>query len=140
MPPTKRKSPAKNLTTATKGDVDAFLAALAAPARTEATKLRALFEAAVGAPAKMWGKAIVGFGERKLVYESGREVDWFVIGFAPRKGRHVLYLGAGDASLDAELAALGDLERGKGCVYLRSLDDVSEKALARLLRKAAARR
>lgn len=135
----KRKSAAKNDTTASEGSVDAFLDALSEPARAEARTLRRLFEEATGAKAKRWGKAIVGFGERKLVYESGREVDWFVAGFAPRKGRHVLYLGAGDGALDGELAALGDLERGKGCVYLRTLEGIQEKDLSRLLRKAASR-
>lgn len=129
---------AKNATTRTAASVDAFVASLPDEAvRADAAALRVLFERAVGAPAKMWGKAIVGFGERRLVYESGRELDWIVAGFSPRKGKLTLYLGLGDGTYDADVAKLGRCTTGKGCLYLRSLSDVGAPALAALVRKVA---
>lgn len=51
-----------------------------------------LMQKATKSPPKMWGSAIIGFGDRHLVYESGRELDWFVMGFSPRKNALSLYL------------------------------------------------
>jgi hypothetical protein len=88
-------------------------------------------------PPKMWGPSIVGFGTSHYRYESGREGDMPVIGFSPRKGSLVLYLGAviHDAALTARL---GKHKTGKGCLYINRLDDVDRGMLRKLVAKAVA--
>ena len=95
-----------------------------------------LMKAATGEPPKMWGGSMVGFGQVRIVGKS-REVDWFKLGFSPRKGDLTLYLGLNLDPLQAELGKLGKHKRGKGCLYLRSLDDVDLKVLKRMISKVA---
>jgi len=68
----------------TTADVDEFLAGIAdADRRAECLRLRTLMEQLTGEPARMWGAAMVGFGRYRYVYESGREGEWFRLGFSP---------------------------------------------------------
>ena len=60
--------------------------------RKDALVILDLMEKATGAKGKMWGTAIIGFGDRHLKYESGRELDWFIMGFSPRKQNFALYI------------------------------------------------
>ena len=85
----------------------------------------------------MWGNAIVGFGSQKLVYESGRELDWMVVGFSPRKANTVLY-GIGVEKQAELLKTLGKYKTGKGCLYISKLADVDVKVLKELVRRAMA--
>jgi hypothetical protein len=79
-----------------------------------------------GEPPKMWGPSIVGFGVNKYKYASGREGEICLAGFSPRKPSLVLYLG--EVLADAELMArLGKHKTGKGCLYIKTLDDVDRK-------------
>ena len=94
---------------------------------------------ATGAQPKMWGPAIVGFGSMRLEYDSGRQLDWFPVGFAARKHELVLYGLLGEGS-DALLARLGKHSRGKGCLYIKRLEDVDATVLRRLIDRAAARK
>lgn len=117
--------------------VAAFLAGVKdAQRRKDCQAISKLMRAATGAPPKMWGGSIVGFGQVRVVGKS-REVDWFKVGFSPRKGDLTLYLGLNLDPLQAELTKLGRHKRGKGCLYLRSLDDVDLKVLQRMIVKAA---
>jgi len=84
----------------------------------------------------MWGSAIIGFGTRHYVYESGREGDTMIVGFSPRKQAIALYLAGGLAPLEQELAALGEHTTGKGCLYIKSLDKVNLPVLKRILAKS----
>lgn len=84
----------------------------------------------------MWGSAIVGFGTRHYVYESGREGDTMIVGFSPRKQAIALYLAGGLEPLRAELSKLGKHTTGKGCLYIRSLDDVDAATLKKILTKS----
>ena len=77
----------------------------------------------------MWGSSIVGFGEQHLVYESGRELDWMLIGFSPRKQNLTLYVTL-DESL---LKKLGKFTTGKGCLYIKKLADVDKKVLKEVI-------
>jgi hypothetical protein len=89
-----------------------------------------LMSAATGEPPKMWGAAIVGFGTMKLKYESGRELDWMVCGFSPRKGNLTLY----GLQMEAEhLAKLGKHTTGKGCLYIKKMADVDAKVLKAMI-------
>ena len=124
-----------NKTQATTADVEAFLAAIPDAARREdCLRIKALMEAATGAPARMWGPAIVGFGVYHYRYESGREGDWMVTGFSPRKNDLTLYIMPGFDRYEALMARLGKHKTGKSCLYLKRLDDVDPAALETLVR------
>jgi len=82
---------------------------------------------------KMWGTSIVGFGIRRLKYASGRELDWMIIGFSPRKQDLTLYLTNGGSMREDLLAKLGKHKTGKGCLYLKTLDDVHLPTLKKLI-------
>jgi Domain of unknown function (DU1801) len=101
--------------------------------RDDSRKIAALMEKATGASAKMWGASIVGFGNRHLKSESGREVDWMEIGFSPRKANLTLYLNLGDGWNEDLLAKLGKHKLGKGCLYFKRLSDVNENFLEALI-------
>jgi hypothetical protein len=123
----------------TKDSVPAFLTKIEDPeARKDCKTLVGLMEAATGAKAKMWGSSIVGFGDYH--YKSpatGREGDWFVMGFAPRKGALTLYLMSGIHSHEALLRKLGKHKTGKGCLYVKRLGDVDGAVLKKLIRESA---
>ena len=78
---------------------------------------------------KMWGPAIIGFKDRKLKYASGRELDWFTIGFSPRKQNIALYLPSGHEGVADILENLGKYKTGKGCLYINKLSEVDIKVL-----------
>ena len=116
-----------------------FFLSLDEPRRSECQRLAELMQQATGAEPRMWGAAIVGFGETHLVYESGRELDWFKVGFSPRKAALTLYLGEAALSDEALMKRLGKHTTGKGCLYLKRLDDAEPAALEALLQLAAKR-
>jgi hypothetical protein len=89
---------------------------------------------------KIWGSSIIGFGDRR--YKSPateREVDWFIIGFAPRKANITLYLMNMASHADA-LSKLGKHKIGGGCLYINKLADVDQKVLAGMIKEAVARK
>jgi hypothetical protein len=83
---------------------------------------------------KMWGSAIVGFTDVHLVYDSGRELDWFKLGFSPRKGKMTLYV-LGQEDQAGLLAKLGKHSTGKGCLYINKLADVDLGVLEQIIEK-----
>jgi hypothetical protein len=92
------------------GDVDAFVRGIADDGRrADAAELVGLMARVTGAPGRMWGSGIVGFGERPQRYADGRESTWFRVGFAPRKQNLVLYLSGGfeEPGIAALLERLG---------------------------------
>lgn len=124
----------------TEASVDEFLATLEDETkRADCRRIIELMSAATGAPPKLWGSAIVGFGNRTLKYETGRELDWMIVGFSPRKQNLTLYLSIGDESSAERLARLGKHKTGKGCLYLKRLADVDEGVLNELI-EASVRR
>lgn len=82
---------------------------------------------------KMWGSSIVGFGKYHYVYASGREGDWFLTGFSPRKQNLTLYLMGGLSAHEALLQKLGKHKTGKGCLYVNKLDDIDLPTLRKLV-------
>ena len=86
-----------------------------------------------GEPPKMWGPAIVGFGTYHYRYESGREGDWFVVGFSPRKQSLSLYLMSGFGDHDELLARLGKHSTGKSCLYVKRLDQIDLDVLEEMV-------
>lgn len=75
----------------------------------------------------------MGFGSYHYRYESGREGDWFLTGFSPRKSNLTLYIMAGFERYDELLARLGKHSTGKSCLYVKRLADVDEPALRELI-------
>jgi len=86
----------------------------------------------------MWGPSIVGFGEYHYKYESGREGDWFVTGFSPRKQALTVYIMAGFTRYEELMAKLGKYKTGQSCLNIKKLEDVDRKALAELIKQSVA--
>lgn len=101
--------------------------------REESRRLVAMMSEVTGESPRMWGPTMVGFGEYHYRYDSGREGDTFVVGFAPRKGRFALYGLLQSRRTDALLARLGRHRRGAGCLYVNKLADVDETVLRELV-------
>ena len=102
--------------------------------KADCKKLISIFKKAAGAEAKMWGDSIIGFGKYHLVYESGRELDWMLCGFSPRKGKMSLYIMTGFAKYGEYLQKLGKHKTGKSCLYLKSLSDANEEVLFNMVK------
>ncbi len=85
---------------------------------------------------KMWGSSIIGFGNAHYKYKSGREGDWFVTGFSPRKQNLTLYvMGSFNPHVDL-LKKLGKHKTGVGCLYVNKLKDVDAKVLKELIKQS----
>jgi hypothetical protein len=97
-----------------------------------------LFRKISGKPPKMWGPSIVGFGSYHYVYDSGREGDAPLLGFAPRGTGLVVYTLCEHPKQKALLERLGRHNASKACVYIRKLDDVDRDVLAELARVSIA--
>lgn len=127
---------AENKTARTDASVEEFLASVPPPRRADALAVNELLTEVTGLEPAMWGPAIVGFGERHLVYASGRELDWFEVGFSPRKQATTLYLTEGFEGYDELLGRLGPHSTGKSCLYLKRLSAVDSGVLTELLRRS----
>ncbi len=121
-------------TTRNDQDVVAFLDGVSDEKRRQDcyTILRLMQEVTQTAP-QMWGDSIVGFGSYHYKYASGREGDWFVIGFSPRKQNLTLYLMSGFERHDELLSKLGKYKIGKSCLYINRLSDVDQAVLRELV-------
>jgi hypothetical protein len=122
----------------TGASVVAFLAAIKdAQVREDCQAIAKMMGAATKSKAEMWGSSIVGFGRRKVVYPSGRELDWMVIGFSPRKQNITLYVLGGLEKQDELLAKLGVHACAKSCLYIKRLSDVHVPTLKKLVQASA---
>jgi hypothetical protein len=88
---------------------------------------------------RMWGPSIVGFGSYHYRYASGREADWMLTGFSPRKQNLTLYIMAGFDGAEELVAKLGKHTTGKSCLYIKRLDDVHLPTLEKLIRGSVRR-
>lgn len=102
--------------------------------RQDCFTLLEMMKTASGMQPKLWGGAMVGFGDEHYRYESGREGDWFLIGFSPRKQNLTLYLMYGVEDQKELLEKLGKHKTGKACLYINKLSDVDLTALDQLIR------
>jgi hypothetical protein len=107
--------------------------------RKDSFAILELMKKATASKPRMWGDSIVGFGKMHLKYASGRELDWFKIGFSPRKQNLTLYSMGGFDGYEELLGRLGKHKVGKGCLYINKLADVDLSVLKELLRKSAKR-
>ena len=119
--------------------VEAFLAGIEdAQKQADCRTLVAIMQEATGAAPRMWGESIVGFGHYHYKYASGREGDWFLTGFAPRKQNLTLYIMAGFDNYEALLSKLGKHSTGKSCLYVKRLADVDMPVLTELVVESVA--
>ncbi|HEY7786482.1 MAG TPA: DUF1801 domain-containing protein [Pyrinomonadaceae bacterium] len=89
-----------------------------------------------GAKPEMWGASIVGFGRHRYKYASGREGDWPVAAFSPRKNDLTLYFMPGFQDYEDLMSRLGKYKTGKSCLYLKRLADVDANVLRKLIEKS----
>jgi len=124
----------RNKTRPTGAGVDTFLDAVENERRREdARTVKAMMERITGWEPRMWGPSIVGFGEYHYRYDSGREGDFLITGFSPRKKALTIYIMPGFARYDALMARLGKFRTGRSCLYINKLDDVDLSVLEELI-------
>lgn len=100
--------------------------------RKDCLEIMKIMRQATGAKPKMWGSGIVGFGSYHYVYESGREGDWMLTGFSPRKQNITLYIMPGFDRYRDLMKKLGKHSAGKSCLYIKGLQDVDVLVLKEL--------
>jgi hypothetical protein len=121
----------------TDADVDGFLATVEhEQRRTDAEQALELMQDVTGEQPRMWGPSMVGFGVCPYTTADGKQHEWFVIGLAPRKASLTLYGLTEYGSNQDLLGRLGQHTTGKGCVYVKRLDDVDQGVLRALVQRA----
>jgi hypothetical protein len=121
-------------TKATNASVSKFLEGVKDDARREdCLAVAKIMKKATGEDPKMWGPSIVGFGSMRYKYTSGRELDWFITGFSPRKGDLTLYIMPGVERFKDQLKSLGKYKTGKSCLYIKKLSDIDQGVLRKLV-------
>ena len=136
---TKKKTPAKrhaanNKTQNTRAPVESYLKTLQDDRRADCTEIHTMMQAITKDEGSMWGPSIAGYGHTHLVYESGREMDWFLVGFSSRQKAITLYVLGEFETRDELLGKLGPHKHGKGCLYIKRLSDVHVPTLKKLIR------
>lgn len=119
--------------------VEAFLEGVAGEKKLQDSyAILELMRDVTGQEPAMWGTSIVGFGSYHYKYASGREGDWFLAGFSPRKQNLTLYIMSGFDEYEELLAKLGKYKTGKSCLYINKLEDVDPEVLRELVRRSVA--
>lgn len=127
---------AQNKTTPNEQSVEQFLNAIEDERkRKDSFTILELMKQVTELEPTMWGSSIIGFGNHHYKYESGREGDTLVIGFSPRKQNLTLYLGSFEQKADL-LKQLGKHTLGKGCLYIKRLDDVDLPTLKSMIEES----
>ena len=128
---------AENKTQKTGASVEDFINSVGIKRRREdGFTLLELMKEVTGEEPEMWGPSIIGFGDYHYRYESGREGDFFLTGFSPRKRSLSLYIMAGFEEYDSLLASLGKHRKGASCLYINKLADVDMGVLRELIEKS----
>jgi len=121
-------------TKATKVSVESFLNTIKdEQKRKDCFAIVEMIEGITKEKGKMWGPAIIGFVDVHMKYQSGRELDWFKIGFSPRKANITLYFGSHE-SQNPLLEKLGKHKKEGGCIYINKLADVDTKVLKEIIK------
>jgi hypothetical protein len=125
---------AKNKTKETEVSVTDFINKVADETKREDSfKIIKLISKETGFKPKMWGPSIVGFGSYHYKYESGHEGDAPLVGFSPRSTAIVLYIAADAKKREAFLKKLGKHKTGKGCIYIKKLEDINPDVLKEMV-------
>jgi hypothetical protein len=123
----------------TTASVTDFLASVEPEERRRDCKaIVAMMKRATTAKPRMWGPSIVGFGDFRYAGSNGKAVDWFVVGFSPRKKDLTLYLMSGIDRHPRLMKRLGTYTTGKACLYIRRLSDVDPNVLQELIEESVA--
>jgi hypothetical protein len=121
----------------TDNDVEAFLNSVEPDSkRQDSFRILEIMRQVTGEEPTMWGDSIIGFGSYHYKYASGREGDWFLAGFSPRKQNLTLYIMSGFDQYDTLLGNLGKYKTGKSCLYINKLEDVDEDMLRDLVQQS----
>lgn len=124
-------------TKATKQSVTEFLNKIPDGQRREdCFALAKIMEEVTGSKPQMWGPSIVGFGNYHYKYESGREGDWLMTGFSPRKQDLTVYVMMGFEKHGALMKQLGKHRTSKSCLYIKRLSDIHVPTLKKLLKSS----
>ncbi len=130
---------AENKTKATTQSVAAFLNAVEHERRrNEAKTIKKMMDRATPWRAKMWGDSLIGYGTYHYKYDSGREGDFFVTGFSPRKAAMTVYIVNGFKPYGALLKKLGPHKHSSSCLYLSNLEKIDMGALEELVTRSVA--
>jgi hypothetical protein len=114
--------------------VEDFLKKVEHPTKREDSfKILELMKEITNEEPVMWGDSIVGFGSYRYKYASGREGDWPIVGFSPRKQNLALYIMSGFDKYEEILNNLGKFKTGKSCLYINKLKDVDMQTLKELV-------
>jgi len=125
---------AENKTKANSKSVASYLKAIDDPGRrADCHTIATMMEELTGSKPRMWGDSIVGFGDYRYKYASGREGDWFLSGFSNRKQSLTLYIMGYLEFYEDILEGLGTFKHGKGCLYIKKLSDVDQEVLRTLI-------
>ena len=128
---------AENKTKPTTASVTAFVKAIDDPQkRADARKVAAMMRRATGKRPRMWGSSIVGYGNYHYKYASGREGDFMLTGYSPRKQALTVYVLAGFSRFGPLMKKLGKYKTGKSCLYIKRLADVDEGVLEQLIKES----
>ena len=92
-----------------------------------------LMKNAVQAEPSMWGESIIGLGHYHYKYASGREADWMLVGFSPRKQNLTIYIMSGFEQYDSLMQRLGKFKTGKACLYIKQVEDIDLGVLKELV-------
>lgn len=112
-------------TVPTNNSVSEFLESVTQKKRKEdSLKMVAIMQEITGEPPVLWGPSIIGFGSYHYTYESGREGDFMLTGFSPRKTALTLYIMSGFTKYPELMAQLGKYKTGKSCLYIKDLNEI----------------
>jgi Domain of unknown function (DU1801) len=118
----------------TDASVDDFLNSIKdEQVRQDCWTIADMMQKATKAKPQMWGPSIVGFGSRRYKYNSGREMDWMLIAFSPRKQNITLYLASDYEGYEELMAQLGKHSCSKACLYIKRLSDIHLPTLKKLI-------
>lgn len=125
---------AENKTKQTKASVEKFIDSVKNKSiRKDCLTLIKLMKDVTQEEPKMWGKSMVGFGNYHYKYASGREGDFFLTGFSPRKQNLTIYIMSGFKNYEALMKKLGNYKTSVSCLYVKSLDDIDINNLKKLV-------
>jgi len=128
---------ATNKTTQNTSPVEDFINAVDnEQKRRDSWDMIALMKKITGAEPRMWGSSLVGFGSYHYQYESGREGDFFITGFSPRKSAFTVYIMPGFSDYADLMEQLGPYKTGKSCLYVKNLDVVDRGILEQIINKS----
>lgn len=128
---------AGNKTTKTDASVEAFLTTIDHKTRrSDADKLLEIMKKVTGLDPRMWGPSLIGFDQYHYKYDSGREGDFFKVGFSPRKANLAIYIMPGFEPYADKLAKLGKHKIGASCLYINKLADVDLDVLSEIVEQS----